>query len=147
MALKFTQTMALATPTVVIQVKPMDVANKLVTLNAEIKRYPVKEAAAFMEELAVIEKTDEVKEGESFWASTSFVDALEIKEFILKHLIDFKKVQALDDVTGKTTVVPSVKEVGEFDNFFNAMWEYLPYRYALKQAVVQVLLNTSNNVA
>ena len=108
MALKFTQTMALATPTVVIQVKPMDVANKLITLNAEIKRYPVKEAAAFMEELAVIEKASEVKEGESFWANTAFVDALETKEFVLKHLIDFKKVPAIDDTTVRHKIISPI---------------------------------------
>ena len=147
MALKFTQTMALATPTVVIQVKPMDVANKLVTLNAEIKRYPIKEAAAFMEELTNIEKASETKEGESFWANTSFIDAIETKDFVLKHLIDFKKVPAIDDTTGKSIVVPSVKEVGEFEAFFNVMWEHLPYRSALKQAVVQVLMNTSSNTS
>ena len=139
--------MALATPTVVIPVKPMDVANKLVTLNVEIKRYPIKEAAAFMEELDRIEKAGDAKEGESFWTNAAFVDAVETKDFVLKHLIDFKKVPAIDDVTGKTIMVQSIKEAGEFDNFFNAMWEHLPYRSALKQAVVQVLMNTSSNAS
>lgn len=142
--------LALQTPTVIIDVKVKDSSGKGDNLQVEFKRYPILEANKILAEFDKIaesnQKTlEDMKDSnQSIWESSVVNEATDVKEFIRKHIVDFKNVRGQDD-SGKTIKVTSVQSQGDLDKYFELLWASFPYRDALRSAALSAIQNTASN--
>jgi hypothetical protein len=143
-------TLALQTPSVILNVPVKDAAGKTDQLQVEFKRYPIKEANQHLAKFDKIAEANQqtleaTKDGSSsIWESSVVNEAEDIKAFVREHIVDFLNVRAVND-SGKQIKVPSVKAEGDLDTYFNMLWDSFPYRDALRTATLQAIQNTASN--
>lgn len=143
--------LALQTPTVLLDVKVRDAAGKTDHLQVEFKRYPITEANKHLAEFDKIAEANQqvleaTKDGGSIWESSVVNDATDVKDFVKKHIVDFKNVKGTDE-SGKVVKVNSVKAQGDLEPYFDMLWASFPYRDALRTATLQAIQNTSSNAS
>ena len=142
-------TLALQTPTVIINAIAKDAAGKTEQIQIEFNRYEVQEATKHLAEHDKIQEAnkqiiDGTSENGTFWESSVVNEATEMKDFVRKHIVDFKKVKGQDD-SGKVITVQSVKAAGDLDAYFDLLWKSTPYREALRSSCLQAIQNTASN--
>ena len=141
----------LQTPTVTLDIKVRDAAGKTDALQVEFLRYPILEANKHLAEFDAIAESNQkvleaTKDGGSIWESSVVNDATDVKDFVKKHIVDFKNVKGTDE-SGKVVKVNSVKAQGDLEPYFDMLWASFPYRDALRTATLQAIQNTSNNAS
>lgn len=143
--------LTLQTPTVILDVKVRDAAGKTDHVQVEFKRYSITEANKHLAEFDKIAESNQqvleaVKDGGSIWETSVVNDATDVKDFVRKHIVDFKNVKAQDE-SGKIIKVTSVKAQGDLEPYFDMLWGSFPYRDALRTATLQAIQNTSSSNA
>ena len=144
--------LALQTPTVTLEVKVRDAAGKADTLQVEFRRYNISEANVLLAEFDGIAASNQKvlsdlqESNGSIWESSVVNDATDVKDFVKKHIVDFKNVKGTDE-SGKVVKVNSVKAQGDLEPYFDMLWASFPYRDALRTATLQAIQNTSSNAS
>jgi len=142
--------LALQTPTVLINAIVKDSAGKTDQLQIEFKRYPIQEANQHLTKFDKIAESNQqtleaIKDGSSsIWESSVVNEAEDVKAFVKEHIVDFKNVKGQDD-SGKVVKVASVRANGDLDSYFDLLWGSFPYRDALRTSCLQAIQNTASN--